>query len=135
MSDQNAIDQINTYMKDTMVEHLGIEFTHLSEDLIQAKMPVSNKCRQPYGVMHGGASAVLAETVASVGSHLLVQKDGKKAFGIEVTAQHLRSVREGEVKAEARLIKKGRTLHTWRIDILNGQDELICIAKMIIAIK
>ena len=135
MDQEKVLKEINDYMKNSMVDHLGIEFISINKDSIGAKMPVTDRCRQPYGVLHGGASAALAETVASVGSHFLVSHDNKKALGVEVTAQHLKSVTEGVIFANARLVKKGQTLHTWLIDISNDKGDLICISKMIIAIK
>lgn len=135
MNYEKLIPVINDLMQNTMVDHLNIEFTSMNDQMICAKMPVTDKCRQPYGVLHGGASAALAETVASTGSHYLVSSENKKAFGVEIIAQHLKSVDSGTIFAKALLIKKGRSLHTWQVEITNESDELICISKMIVAIK
>ncbi|MEM7162318.1 MAG: hotdog fold thioesterase [Bacteroidota bacterium] len=132
---KEALEKINSMSKNTLGEHIGLEFTHIENGLVKGKVPVDHRTVQPYGVLHGGISAVLAETLGSVGSHMLVLDKDQKAFGIEITSQHLRPVREGFIYGEARIIHQGKTMHTWQIDICNDQDKLISISKLIVAIR
>ena len=97
-------------------------------------MPVDSRTHQPYGMLHGGASVVLAETLGSVGSHFLVKDDGKAAVGIEVNANHLKSIRKGWVYGEANIVHRGGKLHVWSIDIKNEAGELICTSRLTVMI-
>lgn len=135
MDQKEVLIQINSLSLKNMGQHLGIEFTHAEDGLLKANMPVNERTKQPYGVLHGGASAALAETVGSVGSHMIVQEEGKRAFGIEINTQHLRPVTEGKVHATAKIIQRAKTMHTWHIDIHDDRSKLISISKLIVAIR
>ena len=135
MNQKDLLDNINSLSLKNMGAHLGIEFTAALEGELKASMPVDERTKQPYGVLHGGASAVLAETIGSVGSHMMVSEEGKRAFGIEINTQHLRPVLEGSVHGTAKIIHKGRTMHTWHIDIHDDKGKLISISKLIVAIR
>jgi 1,4-dihydroxy-2-naphthoyl-CoA hydrolase len=97
-------------------------------------MPVDSRTHQPYGMLHGGASVVLAETLGSIGSHFLVKDEGKAAVGVEVNANHLKSVVSGWVYGEAQIVHRGRKLHVWSIDLKNEDGEIICTSRLTVMI-
>lgn len=122
-------------MPPNMSHALGIELKELSKDLVAATMPVDKNTLQPFGILHGGASVALAETVASIGAWLNVVHDNKNAVGVEINANHLRSCTAGDtVTATARPIKRGRKIHVWEIKIRNQQEKLVCISRCTLAI-
>ena len=135
MEQDQLISDLMEFSKGSVIEHLGIRFTHAEAGLVKASMPVDHRTIQPYGVLHGGVSAVLAETLGSIGSHRLVEKEGKKAYGIEITTQHLRPVMSGEIHGSAKIIQQAKSIHTWSIDIHSDEGKLISISKLIVAIK
>lgn len=115
---------------------LGIRLTAIGPDFIFGEMPVDERTHQPFGIMHGGASIVLAETLGSWASYLLVQDEaGASVAGIEVSGSHVRSVRSGSVTGVARPVRLGRSLHFWRIDISNQDGDLVCSAKLTVKIS
>ena len=120
--------------KGTIAESLGLEITSVEDGLVKGKMPVDARTHQPYGLLHGGASVVLSETLGSIGSHFLVSKEGKGAVGIEVNANHLRSVKTGWVYGEAKIVHQGGKLHIWSIDIKNEQGKLVCTSRLTVMI-
>lgn len=113
---------------------IGIELTTLTPDLVIATMPVDDRTRQPFGLLHGGASAALAETVASLGAYMNVDRDTQAAVGVELNANHLRAKTEGVVTATATPLRKGRTIHVWEIRIVDEEQRLICVARCTLAI-
>lgn len=117
-----------------MFDHLGIEFTSISEDAIEARMPVDHRTQQPFGILHGGASVVLAESLGSLGSTCVIDPDTKMAVGVEINANHIRSVRDGYVYGKAAPIHLGRKVHVWEIRINNEEGKLVCISRLTIAI-
>ena len=129
-----TVEQLNALNKNTMMEHWGIEFTAIGEAFISAKMPVDHRTHQPFGLLHGGASVTLAETLGSVASSCMV--DGTKRFcvGLEINANHLRAVKEGYVYGTARPVHLGKSTHVWEIKIENSKDQLICISRITMAI-
>lgn len=130
----NLNDIGKEFGKGTIGEVLGIEIIEIKDDCVKGKMPVDSRTHQPYGMLHGGASVVLAETLGSVGSHFLVKDDGKAAVGIEVNANHLKSIRKGWVYGEANIVHRGGKLHVWSIDIKNEAGELICTSRLTVMI-
>jgi len=116
--------------QNTLVEYLGIEIIEIGEDYVMAKMPVDQRTHQPLGFLHGGASVVLAETLGSFGSMLLIDTEKFHVMGTEVSASHLRSVRVGYVFAKAQLKHCGKTSHVWHIEITNQEQELICLSRL-----
>ena len=116
--------------KNTLMETLGIEFIDVTEDSITAKMPVAPKVHQPNGVLHGGASVALAESVGSAGAFIFLENENVTVRGIEIAANHVKSIREGFVYAKAKIIHKGRTTQLWQIRITNEADELISLVKL-----
>ncbi len=120
--------------KNTMVEHLGIVFTDIQKDSLTATMPVDKRTLQPYGLLHGGASVALAETLGSVAAHLSVDSDRYLTVGLEINANHIKSARSGIVTGTARPIHIGRSTHVWSIDIVNEAGQLVCTSRITMAI-
>lgn len=119
----------------TMGEHLGIEWTEVGADYLQARMPVDDRTRQPYGLLHGGASCVLAETIGSVASAMVVDHEKFYCVGMEINANHLRSVRDGYVTGTVRPLHLGGTTHVWDIRITNEAGELVCVSRLTVAVR
>ena len=130
MTHQEILAQVNSVMKNTLMETLEIEFTEMGSDFLKATMPVGPKVFQPAGLLHGGATAALAESVGSTASHLFIDNEKYEVRGIEITANHLKSKRSGVVTATAKLVHKGRTIHIWEVRITDEQDNLISLCKM-----
>ena len=129
------LEFINVTSSNTMVEHLGIEFIEYGEDYIIAKMPVDSRTVQPYRILHGGASVALAETIGSMASLFCIENTEKHApVGVEINANHLRSVSSGFVYATCKPFKIGRTMHIWNIEIKNEAQKLVCVSRLTIAI-
>ncbi len=120
----------NETSKNTLMETLDIEYIDVGEDFLMAKMPVSPKVHQPDGVLHGGASVALAESVGSAASYIFL--DGNKYFvrGLEISANHVKSIKDGFVYAKATILHKGRTTQLWEIKITNEADQLISLCKL-----
>lgn len=129
--DTSALPDVAT---NTMIDHLGIEFLELGDDFLRARMPVDHRTVQPAGLLHGGASVALAETLGSVGAFLCVDPAQFDVVGLEVNANHIRPVRTGWVTGEARPIHLGRSTHVWEIRITDQQDRLTCIARLTMAV-
>ncbi|AIG29558.1 PaaI family thioesterase [Flavobacterium psychrophilum] len=120
----------NTMCKNTLMETLKIEFTNAGEDFLVATMPVNSGVHQPMGLLHGGASVALAESVGSAASMLFVNPELSEIRGIEISANHLRAKREGIVTGTARIVHKGRSIHLWEIKITDENDKLISLCKL-----
>jgi 1,4-dihydroxy-2-naphthoyl-CoA hydrolase len=123
-------EQLKALGKNTIGDALGIEILKVNRGNVVGRMPVDHRTHQPYGLLHGGASVVLAETLGSVGSHFIAASKGKAAVGIEVNANHLRSVRSGWVTGNARLHHEGGKLHVWHIDIEDEEGRAVCTARL-----
>jgi uncharacterized protein (TIGR00369 family) len=117
-----------------MAEAIGLEFVEMTPDRVVATMPVDDRTRQPFGLLHGGASAALAETVASIGAFLNIDGDKQAAVGVELNANHLRGKREGIVTATATPLHRGRTTHVWDIRIEDEEQRLVCVSRCTLAI-
>lgn len=120
--------------KGTLSEHLGIELVELTKERVVARMPVEKRVHQPFGLLHGGASVVLAETVASIGAWLNVGESGKTAVGLEINANHVRGKRDGVVTATATPLHLGRATHVWEIRLTDEASKLVCISRCTMAI-
>lgn len=120
--------------KGTMAEHLGIEWTEVGPDFLKARMPVDHRTKQPYGLLHGGASCVLAETIGSVASAMIVDHSKYYCVGLEINANHIRSAREGFVTGTATPLHLGATTHVWDIKIHDEKSKLICVSRLTVAI-
>lgn len=124
------LSMCNSYSKNTLMETLEIEFIDVGEDFLVAKMPVNSKTHQPMGLLHGGASVALAESVGSAASMLHINPEKSEIRGIEIAANHLRSKKEGIVFGTAKIIHKGKSLHLWEIKITDEQGNLISLCKL-----
>lgn len=128
------LDILNEGSETHMMGHLGIVISEIGEDYICATMPVDKRTKQPYGILHGGASVVLAETIGSIASALCIDFPAKKCVGLSINANHLKPVTEGMVKATARPYHLGRTTHVWEIKLENEAGKLVCICRLTMAI-
>ena len=117
----------------TAVSHLGIEFVEVGDDFLRARVPVDERTRQPFGLLHGGVSVVLAETLGSLGA-FYASPEGHSAVGLDINANHLRAARSGWVTATARPVHIGRTTHVWQIDMVNDQGQPTCTSRITMAI-
>lgn len=130
-----TLDILHDFDKNTIGNHLGIEYLEQGEDYITARMPVDHRTRQPFGILHGGASVVLAESLGSVASVMCLDDPQKqRAVGLEINANHIRSVKEGWVYGKVTPIHVGRRTHIWEIKITNEEDKLVCISRITVAI-
>jgi 1,4-dihydroxy-2-naphthoyl-CoA hydrolase len=120
--------------KNTMAEHIGIEWTEITEDSLSARMPVDHRTKQPYGLLHGGASVALAETVGSVAAAMVIDNTKFYCVGLEINANHVRSAREGFVTGTARPIHIGATTHVWDIKIYDNRQKIICVSRITVAV-
>ena len=130
MDKNKMLANLNEFSKNTLMETLNIEFTEVGDDFVTAKMPVNSRVHQPYGILHGGATAALAETVGSSASVLFVDTKKYIIKGIELSINHLKSKKEGTIFATAKVIHKGRSTHLWEIKIVDEEDVLISICKI-----
>lgn len=129
------LDKLSGLSEKTMGSALGIEFTSFTKDEIKAVMPVDERTVQPFGILHGGASVALAETVASIGAWLNLEDDAQQAVGIEINANHLKSVKKGgRVHASATPVHRGNQIHIWEIKIEDDEGRLVCISRCTLAI-
>ncbi|MBP2171217.1 1,4-dihydroxy-2-naphthoyl-CoA hydrolase [Erwinia toletana] len=126
---ETTLLQLNQRSAGCMVEHLGIRFTALTDDSLAAMMPVDHRTTQPFGLLHGGASAALAETLGSMAGYLCTTGDDY-IVGLEINANHIRSAREGEVRGVCRPLHLGRSHQVWQIEIFDQQDQLCCISRL-----
>lgn len=129
-----TVEALNQLAKNTMVEHLAMEFTEVGEDFITARMPVDKRTHQPHGLLHGGASVVLAETLGSVAANYCIDNEKRYAVGLEINANHLKGVRRGWVYGTTKAIHKGKTTQVWEIRITNEEGALVCISRITMAI-
>ena len=134
MDKQKAIEQINIFGKNTMMDSLGIIITDFGDDYICGKMPVDERTIQPFGLLHGGASAALAETLGSIAGGMKVDHEGKTVVGIEINCNHLRSARSGWVHGIAKPIKLGKKIQVWNIEIKNDSDDLVAVSRLTLAV-
>ncbi len=129
-----TLDTLNAMGRNTMLEHLGIEITRLGDMTIEAKMPVDHRTHQPYGLLHGGASVALAETLGSVAAQCTLTDNNKYCVGLEINANHIKSVKSGYVYGVAKPIHLGNRTQVWEIRISNEQQELVCVSRITMAI-
>jgi 1,4-dihydroxy-2-naphthoyl-CoA hydrolase len=128
-----TLEQLNR-PSPTLVTHIGIAFTEIGDDFLKAKMPVDHRTHQPFGLLHGGASVALAETMGSTGAFLCIDPRTHSAVGLEINANHIRGVRAGWVRGLAKPIHRGKTTHIWEIRITDDAEKLVCISRLTMAI-
>lgn len=128
------VGTLNNHAADTMAQFLDIKFTEIGHNFLRASMPVGPKTHQPHGLLHGGASAVLAETIGSVASSLIIDPTKQMCVGIEINCNHIRAKRDGIVIATAEPLHVGSTTHVWDIKIRDEKERLICASRLTVAI-
>ena len=128
------VEGLNDNAKNSMAGHIGIEVTEVGEDFIKARMPVDHRTIQPYGLLHGGASVTLAESLGSVAGTMCVNVPEEAVVGVEINANHIRSVKNGFVEGTARPLHIGRTTQVWEIKITNEQGKLVCASRITLAV-
>jgi len=126
--------RINGWSTNTMMATLGIAFTAVGDDWLSATMPVDHRTHQPFGLLHGGASVVLAETVGSTAAMLALDPDIEVAVGLDINANHIRGVRSGLVTGTAKAVHLGRSTQVWEIRITNEEDYLVCLSRLTMAV-
>ena len=129
-----TVEIMNSFSNNTMVSHLGIEFTEIGDDYLVAKMPVDSRTHQPLGLLHGGASVVLAETLGSSAGSMCVANENEYVVGLEINANHIKSARTGYVTGITKPIHLGKKTQVWEIKITNEQNELVCISRITLAV-
>ena len=128
-----TLENLNQLCSNSAVSHIGIEISAFGEDWIEATMPVDHRTIQPFGLLHGGISVALAETIGSLAGYLAIEEN-KIAVGLDINAHHLRSVKQGIVTAKATPISLNRNIHVWQIDIRDEQDKLCCVSRLTLSI-
>ena len=134
MEKQEKLKRINDGIQNTMTSTIGIEITDIGDDFICGKMPVDERTTQPFGLLHGGASVALAETLGSIGGGIKVYNNNETVVGIEINANHLKSARDGWVYGKATPIRIGKKIQVWNIEIINEDDDLICVSRLTLAV-
>lgn len=132
--DHITLETLNSLSRNTMAETIGIEFTAIGADYLEAKMPVDARTLQPFGLLHGGASVALAETMGSVAATCCVDMAKQFCVGLEINANHIRGARKGYVKGITKPIHIGKKTQVWEIRITNEQEELVCISRITMAV-
>lgn len=130
MSEEAILNELNSITPNTLMETLGIVFTEVGDDYLVATMPVNDRVHQPMGLLHGGATVALAESVASAASMLFIDTSSQEVRGIEITANHVRSVRSGMVTATAKAVHNGKMTQLWEIRVVDELGKLISVCKM-----
>ena len=126
--------QIDYNVQDTLQSAIGIEITDIEDGIVCGKMPVDKRTKQPFGLLHGGASVALAETLGSIGGGIKVYSNNETVVGIEINVNHLKSVRDGWVYGKATPIRIGKKIQVWNIEITNEDDDLICVSRLTLAV-
>ena len=134
MIKKDILVKMNDFQKNTMTDHIGIEITDYGEKYISAKMPIDSRTKQPFGIMHGGASAVLVESLGSIGAGMSVDVKRKSVVGIELNVSHLKAVKSGWVYGTASAIRIGNKIQVWGIDITDEEKNKVCIGRLTLAI-
>ena len=134
MIKKNTLEQIEAFQKNTMTDHLGIKITDYGNNYICGKMPVDHRTKQPYGLLHGGASVAFAETLGSIGAGMQIDYNNQSVVGIEINASHLKSIKKGWVYGRAQPLRVGKTIQVWDINITDKDDNLICVSHLTLAV-
>jgi len=129
-----TVDDLNKFQEQTLVTNLGIRYTEVGEDYLKAVMPVDARTKQPAGILHGGASVALAETLGSTGANLVVDRKQKLCVGLDINANHVHAMRSGQVTGTARPLHIGGSTQVWEIRITNDEEKLVCVSRITIAV-
>jgi 1,4-dihydroxy-2-naphthoyl-CoA hydrolase len=128
------LDRVNSWNRNTLVEHLGMRVTEIGEDFVRGTMPVDTRTKQPFGLLHGGASVALAESLGSLGANLVLESEREIAVGLDINANHVRAATSGVVIGTARPLHLGRSTQVWEIRIEDEHGHLICISRLTMAV-
>ncbi len=128
-----SIEELTRSHENTAVATLGVEFLEIGDDFIRGRVPVDTRTRQPFGILHGGVSVVLAETLGSCGAHYSAP-EGHRAVGLDINANHIRATTSGWVTGTARPVHRGRSTQVWQIDLTNDAGELTCVSRITMAV-
>ncbi|CAN7145189.1 hotdog fold thioesterase [Variovorax sp. LjRoot84] len=128
-----SIEELTRSHIDTAVQTLGVEFLEIGDDFIRARVPVNERTRQPFGILHGGVSVVLAETLGSCGAHYSAP-EGERCVGLDINANHIKATTSGWVTGTARPVHRGRSTQVWQIDLTNDAGELTCVSRITMAV-
>ena len=131
---EDPLGKLNPLSRENMGTHIGIEWLETGDDFVKARMPVDDRTRQPYGLLHGGASCVLAETIGSIASAMVIDHDSFYCVGLEINANYIRGVSEGYVTGTAKPLHLGRTTHVWDIRITDERERLVCVSRLTVAV-
>ncbi len=129
-----SLEDLNAYQQETLVSRLGIRYTAIGDDYLSASMPVDARTKQPAGILHGGASVALAETLGSTGANLVVDREKQLCVGLEINANHVRAMRDGEVTGTARPLHIGGSTQLWEIRIEDAGKRLVCVSRITMAV-
>ena len=129
-----TLNEVNSFSQNTLLSHLNIEFTNIGNDYLEAKMPVNHKTTQPMGILHGGATVALAESIGSVGSNILIDTKTEYAVGLTINANHVGSARNNHVVGKGTIVHKGRSTHVWNIEVKDNNKKLISICRLTVMI-
>jgi 1,4-dihydroxy-2-naphthoyl-CoA hydrolase len=129
-----TVEELNAGRAGTILEHIGVEFTQIGDDFVRGTMPVDGRTRQPYGLLHGGASVALAESLGSTGASMCIDTEQYQCVGQEINANHLRPARSGYVTGTARPVHLGGRTHVWGIEIANEAGKLVCVSRLTVAV-
>lgn len=130
MTQEEVIKKSKEICQNTMMEHLGIEYTEVGTDYVKAKMPVDHRTHQPMGLLHGGATAALIESLGSMGSHVFLKDQNQSAVGLEINVNHLKGVKQGWVFAKGTLVHRGSRTHVWQVDVTNEDNQLVATGRL-----
>ena len=134
-STKNAtVNDLTALGRNTMSEYIGIEFMELGPDYLKGRMPVDHRTKQPYGLLHGGASCVLSETLGSIASALVIDREAFICVGLEINANHIRSATKGFVTGTASPLHLGKSTHVWDIKIHDEEGKLVCVSRLTVAV-
>ncbi|MEP6882862.1 MAG: hotdog fold thioesterase [Dokdonella sp.] len=128
------LDRINAFDQNTLVEHLGIRVTEIGDDYVRGTMPVDERTKQPFGLLHGGASVALAESLGSLAANLVLDSDKEMAVGLDINANHIRAATSGFVTGTAQPLHLGRSTQVWEIRIVDEGEHLVCISRLTMAV-
>ncbi len=130
-----TLQDLNGFRLNNMGGHIGIEFTEIGDDFLTATMPVDERTKQPFGILHGGASCVLSESLGSVAAWMCVNPETQRAVGVEINANHLRPVTKGFITGICKPIQTGRTMHVWQTEMFNDEGKMSAISRLTVAIR
>ena len=133
-NDSIELSKLHSFTRDTMADYLGMEWTEIGDDFLEISMPVNERTKQPYGILHGGASCVLAETLCSIASAMVIDSDKFYCVGLEINANHIKSVTEGMVTGKCTPLHLGKHTHVWDLKIYDNNRKLICVSRLTVAI-